>query len=95
MSKKKDVVQQSLAVRVLAPTKKLYDGMAVSITARNKVGQFDVLVGHANFFSLLSESQVVINTGSQNLTFPIGGGLLKVKNNTVTLFVDIEPAYLT
>lgn len=94
MSKKADQAP-TILVRVLAPTKKLYDGMAVSITARNKVGQFDVLAGHANFFSLLSESQVVINTGSQNLTFPISGGLLKVKSNTVTLFVDIEPAYLT
>jgi F0F1-type ATP synthase epsilon subunit len=84
-----------LTVRVLAPTKKLYDGPAVSITANNKVGQFDILSGHANFFSLLNECQVVVNTGGQNLTFPISEGLLKVKNNAVTLFVDIEPAYLS
>lgn len=87
-------IKGSLAVRVLAPTKKIYEGPAVSITASNKVGQFDILVDHANFFSLLVESQVVVNTGAQNLTFPIGEGLLKVKDNRVTLFVDIEPAYL-
>jgi F0F1-type ATP synthase epsilon subunit len=79
-----------MAVRVLAPTNKLYDGAAVSISARNKVGPFDILAGHANFFSLLPECQVVINTGTQNLTFPITKGLLKVKNNAATLFVDIE-----
>jgi F0F1-type ATP synthase epsilon subunit len=84
-----------LSVRVLAPTKSIYEGPAVSVTASNKVGQFDILVDHANFFSLLVESQVVVNTGSQNLTFPISEGLIKVKNNQVTLFVDIEPAYLT
>lgn len=87
-------IKGSLAVRVLAPTKKIYEGPAISITASNKVGQFDILVDHANFFSLLIESQVVVNTGVQNLTFPIGEGLLKVKDNHVTLFVDIEPAYL-
>lgn len=85
---------QTLKVRVLAPTNKLYEGAAVSISARNKVGPFDILAGHANFFSLLTESQIVVNTGSQNLTFPISQGLLKVKNNEATLFVDIEPAYL-
>lgn len=78
-----------LAVRVIAPTNKLYDGPAVSITASNKVGQFDILYGHANFFSLLSAANVTINTGSQSQTFPISEGLLKVKNNTVTLFVNI------
>lgn len=87
-------VKALLSVRVLAPTKKIYEGEAVSVTASNKVGQFDILVDHANFFSLLAESQVVVNTGSQNLTFPISEGLIKVKNNAVTLFVDIEPAYL-
>lgn len=85
---------QTLKVRVLAPTNKLYEGSAVSISARNKVGPFDILAGHANFFSLLTESQVVVNTGTQNLTFPISQGLLKVKNNEATLFIDIEPAYL-
>jgi F0F1-type ATP synthase epsilon subunit len=84
-----------MSVRVLAPTNKLYEGAAVSITARNKVGPFDILAGHANFFSLLPECQVVINTGSQNLTFPISKGLLKVKSNEATLFVDIEPTYLS
>ena len=86
--------EEKLAVRVLAPTKSIYEGPAVSITASNKVGQFDILVDHANFFSLLVESQVVVNTGSQNLTFPISEGLIKVKNNHVTLFVDIEPGFL-
>lgn len=79
-----------LLVRVLAPTNMLYDGPAVSITASNKVGPFDVLAGHANFFSLLSASDVSINTGSQMLTFPVSEGLMKVKNNAVTLFVNLN-----
>jgi len=79
----------TLAVRVIAPTNKLYDGPAISITASNKVGQFDILYGHANFFSLLTAANVTINTGSQAMSFPISEGLLKVKNNTVTLFVNI------
>lgn len=81
-----------LTVRVLAPTKKLYEGKAVSVTASNKVGRFDILAGHANFFSLLNQSEVVVNTGSQTLTFSINEGLLKVKKDVVTLFIDIEPA---
>ena len=82
-----------LKVRILGPTRSLYDGKAISISAHNKQGAFDILYNHQNFFSLLDECQVVVNTGTQNLTFPVNEGLLKVKSNTVTLFVDIDPSY--
>lgn len=81
-----------MTVRVLAPTNTLYEGPAVSVTARNKVGPFDVLAGHANFFTLLTASDIRVNTGNQVLTFPVSEGLLKVKNNVATLFVNIKDA---
>lgn len=89
MSKAVDPARTHLSVRVLAPAGKLYEGPAVSVTATNKVGQFDVLAGHANFFSLLYAEPLAINTGTQVVKIPIDGGLMKVKSNTVTLFVNI------
>jgi F-type H+-transporting ATPase subunit epsilon len=79
-------------IRVLGPTSKLYEGKAVSVTASNKVGQFDILAGHANFFSLLLAPEVVIDTGIEKMTIAISGGLMKVNNNVVTLFVNINDA---
>lgn len=84
-----------LQVKVLSPTQTLYNGTATVVSAVNEVGPFDILEDHANFFSLLSEGQVVVNNGFRNFTFPITKGVIKVKNNTITLFVDIEPAYLS
>jgi F-type H+-transporting ATPase subunit epsilon len=86
-----DAETDRLTVRILAPTNRIYEGPAVSVSASNRVGPFDVLVGHANFFSLLVESQVVVDTGMQKLNIPINQGLIKVKNNVVTLFADINP----
>lgn len=83
-----------LTVRIISPTKTHYAGKAVSVSATNKVGPFDILADHANFFSILDECQVVVNTSTQNFTFPITQGIIKVANNAVTLFADIEPAYL-
>lgn len=80
-------MDSGLHVKIMAPTETFYDGPAVSVSAINKVGPFDILASHANFFSLLSEGNVVVNTGRQNLTFPIFHGIVKVTNNTVTLFV--------
>lgn len=82
-----------LHARVLSPTQTLYDGAALSVSATNKVGPFDILADHANFFSLLTEGDIAINTGYQSFTFPIHKGIVKVKNNEVTLFIDIEPVY--
>ncbi len=81
-----------LHARVLSPTQTLYDGPALSVSATNKVGPFDILADHANFFSLLTEGDIVVNTGFQSFVFPIQHGIVKVKNNTVTLFLDIEAA---
>lgn len=76
-----------IKVKVLSPTQAFYDGPAVSVSAINKVGPFDVLANHANFFSLLTKGDIVVNTGTQSLTFPITHGILKVHNNNVTLFI--------
>jgi F-type H+-transporting ATPase subunit epsilon len=82
-----------LRARVMSPTQTLYDGPALAVSANNRVGPFDILADHANFFSLLTEGSIIVNTGYQSFTFPIQHGIVKVKNNEVTLFIDIEPAY--
>ena len=76
-----------LKVKVISPAQTFYEGPAHSVSAINKVGPFDVLADHANFFSLLTEGDIVINTGTQSLHFPITHGLIKVHDNDVTLFI--------
>lgn len=76
-----------LHVKVISPTQAFYDGPAMSVSASNKVGPFDILAGHANFFSLLTSGTITVNTGAQNLMFPISRGIVKAHKDTVTLFV--------
>jgi F0F1-type ATP synthase epsilon subunit len=84
-----------LYVRVLSPTKTLAEGMAYAVSAVNEAGPFDILANHAHFFSLLTEGEIRI-MGTSNpdeaLRIPVNKGLIKVADNQVTLFVDIEPA---
>lgn len=82
--------ESKLTVRILSPAGKLYDGPAVSVSAINKMGPFDILFGHANFFSLLTECDVTVSTGAESTKVPISRGLLKVKGNLVTLFVNLD-----
>lgn len=88
MVKPKDP-SKKLAVKMISPYQTYYQGPAVSVSAMNRTGPFDVLLDHANFFSLLAEGDVLINTGFEQFKFPIYQGIMKVANNEVTLFVDI------
>lgn len=76
-------------VKIFSPYQTYYEGEAVSLSASNRTGPFDVLPGHINFFSLLSGGQVVINTGFQRLEFQVARGIIRVNGNAVTLFADV------
>jgi F0F1-type ATP synthase epsilon subunit len=76
-------------VKIFSPYQVYYQGEAVSLSAANRTGPFDVLAGHINFFSLLTGGTVSLNTGFQKLEFPIARGIIRVTRNEVTLFADV------
>jgi F0F1-type ATP synthase epsilon subunit len=78
-----------LAVKVFSPFETYYEGQGVSVSALNKTGPFDVLLGHAAFFSILLEGDVVIDTGSEKKAVPIKRGVIRVANNVVTVFTNV------
>jgi F-type H+-transporting ATPase subunit epsilon len=80
---------QLLNVKVFSPYQIFYEGGALSVSAVNSTGPFDVLLNHANFFSLLIACKVSVNTGYELFEFPINHGIIKVRNNQVRLFVDV------
>lgn len=80
---------QQITVKVFSPYQVFYEGGAVSVSAVSKTGPFDVLLNHANFFSLLVACKVVVNTGYERFEFPINHGIVKVSNNHLSLFVDV------
>jgi F0F1-type ATP synthase epsilon subunit len=76
-------------VKILSPYETYFSGEAVSLSATNPSGPFDILAGHANFFSLVDGGNVVVNTGFQQLEFPISRGIIRVNGAGVTLFANI------
>lgn len=81
--------QPGFDLKILSLDRKYYDGTAVSVSATNKNGAFDILVGHTNFFSLLTPGSVTINTGQKRLQIKADSGIVKVSNGVVTLFINI------
>ena len=84
-----DKTMPNLSVIARAPFELYYDGQAQVVSAANTVGQFDVLPGHADFFSMLSPCDVIIDTAEGPVTFAITHGIISVRDNQVMLFVNM------
>ena len=75
-------------LKVYSPFKMFYDGDVVSVTAVNDTGMFDILAGHHNFLTLLSPCEIVIR-GSVEEKIKINRGIMHVKADDVTVFLDV------
>ena len=59
------------------------------MTATNRVGTFDVLPGHADFFSMIEACEITIDTHKDPVVFSVTNGIMTVRDNQVMLFVNM------
>ncbi len=76
-------------VKVYAPFKVYYDGLAESISAENPTGPFDILATHHNFMTLLSPGEVVVRNDGKEERVNIQRGIMHVKKDEVIVFLDV------
>jgi F-type H+-transporting ATPase subunit epsilon len=85
----KKTVIAPLNVIARGPFEVYYEGEAEAVTAVNKVGEFDILPGHADFFSVLSPGEITIETSAEPVSFTATNGIITVRDNEVLLFVNM------
>lgn len=79
-----------LRVIARAPFKLYYEGDATVVSAENKVGPFDILPGHADFFSVMSPGEVIIeNDSAETVKFDINNGIVTARDNEVMMFLNM------
>lgn len=82
--------EAKLSVIARAPFNVYYEGDATSVSGTNPVGPFDVLPGHADFFSVMSPGEVIIETGAaEPVKFDINNGIITARDNEVMLFLNM------
>lgn len=82
-------IPELLKVKIYAPFKTYFAGMAFSVSAINDTGPFDVLPHHHNFITLLNKGDITIRSSRWDQTISIDHGLMHVKDDMVTVFLDI------
>lgn len=83
--------QPTMRIKVYSPFHTYFEDDGYSISGVNATGPFDILPHHHNFMTLLSPCELSIRTigppGVQKIR--ISGGLMHVKADKVTVFLDI------
>lgn len=79
----------TMHIKVYSPFKVYYDDEGDSISGENTTGPFDILPRHHNFMTLLSPCELVIRSFRGEQKIRISGGLMHVKADQVTVFLDI------
>ena len=84
------VDEKNLIVVIRTTEKVLFEGSVKALTSINDTGQFDVLPLHANFISIIKSKITVKNNDGSRQEFPIDGGVMRVQENNVEVFLGIE-----
>ena len=78
-----------LNIKVYSPYQTYFDQPAYSLSAVNDTGPFDVLPKHHNFLTLLNPCDLFIKAPHGDKKIRISHGIMHVKNNKVTVFLDV------
>jgi F-type H+-transporting ATPase subunit epsilon len=82
--------QPIMHVKIYSPFKVYFDETALSISAENETGPFDVLPRHHNFITLLKACELVVRqVHGADQRIRISGGIMHVKADQVIIFLDV------
>ena len=79
-----------MQAKVSAPFRTYFDGLAASVSAENDTGLFDILPEHKNFMTILKPCTIVVRApGKEDFKLNIQQGVMHVKADRVTVFLDV------
>jgi F0F1-type ATP synthase epsilon subunit len=76
-------------IRVSSPFTTYFDAEALSISAVNDTGPFDILPHHHNFITLLNECDIIVRSKQGDSHIHISGGVMHVKADQVVVFLNV------
>lgn len=79
-----------LRVFIRSRNRTFFEGSALAVTSNNEKGIFDVLPFHANFISLIKDYLEVSLPNGEKQRIDIDKGLLRVADNTVDVYLEIQ-----
>lgn len=83
----------AVAVSILTPEGKVFEGDVYSVSAPGALGSFGVLEGHAPMIAALGTGVLKLVIGDDNRFFVVEGGFAEVRKDKVVVLADrVDPA---
>ena len=80
----------SMQVKIYAPFSTYFNGPAVSVSAINDTGPFDILARHKNFMCLLRPGKITVRRpNKEEFTMQVKQAVMHVKSDKVTVFLEV------
>lgn len=83
-------MSQLLKLDIVSPEKQLFSGEVEGATFPGDKGRFTVLYNHAPIISTMGQGTIRWVQQGQEATLDIKGGFVEVKNNRITVCVEID-----
>lgn len=78
-----------MKVKIYAPFKTYFNGIADNMSGVNATGPFDILRGHKNFMAILNACELVVRNDGKEEKIKINRGVMHVKADAVIVFLDV------
>ncbi|HEY9188098.1 MAG TPA: ATP synthase F1 subunit epsilon [Ignavibacteria bacterium] len=80
---------KSFLVDIVSPSKQVFSGKVVSLTAPGTEGNFQILYNHADFLTSLTYGEIKLVIDDNNVIhYATSGGFLEVKDNKVIILAE-------
>ena len=76
-----------MTLKIISAEDVLFEGEATLVALPGVMGQFTVLQNHATLISVLTAGNIEYVTGGQREALPVGGGLVSVDNNVISVCI--------
>ena len=80
---------KELHLVIVSPEKLVYEGKVSQATFPGSAGKFQVMADHAPIISTLSAGEVKYVAGQETQSLQIKGGLVEVKENQISVCVEL------
>ncbi|QQG47486.1 MAG: hypothetical protein HY044_00080 [Candidatus Woesebacteria bacterium] len=83
-------MNEYLELKIITRLSVIFEGKVRSVTSFNKKGKFDILPGHSQFISLVTNGISFFDERQNQKSLVLANGVVRVIKNTITVFCEIQ-----
>lgn len=82
-------MEKLINVEIVGPSRQVYSGKAISVTAPGVLGEFQILYNHTTLVSNLVNGRLkILDSENKEILYALTGGILEVKENNVSILAE-------